>query len=122
MAYRLSGRMPQWKKRKAKRMAKNQTPPEKMLWAKLRDKQLGVWFYKQKPMCGYTVDFWCPKAGLVIEVDGKCHEIRKAYDARRDAVLRAKGIETMRFTALEVRTNLPAVVVLIRDGIERRRA
>ena len=101
-------------------MAKNQTWSEKILWSRLRDKQLGVWVYKQKVTLGYIVDFWCPSAGLAIEVDGKSHQTRKAYDKNRDAVLRKKGIITMRFTNEAVRNNTAAVVAMIKAKIKQR--
>ena len=105
-------------------MSRNKTWPEKILWAKLKDKQLGVNIYGQKVILGYIADFWCPKAGLVIEVDGSQHlkPKQKAWDKRRDAVLRKKGIVTIRFTAQEVQNNRAAVVAMIKDKIRRRRA
>lgn len=109
-----------WKKKKARQMAKNQTWPEKKLWAKLRDKQLGVWFYKQKIILGYIVDFWCPCAGIAIEVDGKSHRKRKAYDANRDAVLRRKGIITLRYTNSAVTRNPAVVAAMIKAKVKQR--
>jgi len=68
---------------------------------------------------GYIVDFWCPKAWLALEVDGKHHLNQVGYDKKRDAVLKKKGIETMRFTASQVNTNPAAVVALIKGKIKR---
>jgi very-short-patch-repair endonuclease len=52
-------------------LRKNMTDAEKMLWLRLRRKQLkGRQFYRQKIIGKYIVDFYCPKANLVIEVDG----------------------------------------------------
>jgi len=52
-------------------LRKNMTDAENMLWLKLRRKQLkGYQFYRQKIIGKYVVDFYCPKANLVIEVDG----------------------------------------------------
>lgn len=103
-------------------MRRNKSWPEKWLWSKLRDKQLGVAMYSQKVMFGYIADFWCPAAKLVIETDGKQHLLKKqmAWDKERDAVMAANGIKTMRFTASEVFTNLPAVVAMIRQEISLR--
>lgn len=109
-----------WKYRKAKQMAKNQTRTEKNLWDKLKNKQLGVWIYKQKIILGYIVDFWCPSAGLAIEVDGTSHRKRKAYDKNRDNVLKKKGIVTMRFSNKEVNKNSAAVATLIKTKIKQR--
>jgi len=47
------------------------TDAEKLLWSKIRGKQVkGLQVYRQKPIGRFIVDFYCPKAHLVIEVDG----------------------------------------------------
>jgi very-short-patch-repair endonuclease len=47
------------------------TNTEQTLWSRVRRKQvLGVQFYRQKPIGKYIVDFYAPRARLVIEVDG----------------------------------------------------
>ena len=47
------------------------TDAEKQLWSKVRSRQLeGCQFYRQKPIGDFIVDFYCPKSGLVIELDG----------------------------------------------------
>ena len=109
-----------WKKKAAARMSRNQTWPEKILWARLRDKQLGVAFYKQRITLGYIADFWCPRAGLVVEVDGPSHAKQVTYDKMRDWVLWKKGIVTMRFSNQEVVNNPAAVVALIQDKVRKR--
>lgn len=101
-------------------MSRCKTWPERLLWAKLKDGKVGVNFYAQRIMLGYIADFYCPKARLVVEVDGRCHESRRAYDAHRDLAMKLVGILTMRFTATEVMNNLPAVVALITDKARRR--
>ena len=108
------------KHRFASKMRNNLTVSEKTLWKLLSKKQLGVWIYSQQIVYGYIPDFWCPKAGLVIEVDGPSHKRQKAYDKKRDAVFRRKGIITMRFTNAQVKNNTAACVALIRDKIRRR--
>lgn len=109
-----------WKRRVAAKMSRNKTWPEKVLWKRLKDKQLGVRIYAQSIIFGYIVDFWCP-CGIVIEVDGKCHSSRKGYDKLRDTRLGKRGIKTMRFAAQEVINNCPAVVAIISREINRRR-
>lgn len=50
------------------------TESERVLWSRLRGKQLsGIQFYRQKPLGNYIVDFYAPKAKLVVEVDGSQH-------------------------------------------------
>ena len=99
------------------------TSGEKILWDRLKNKQLGVWFYAQQLVYGFVADFWCPSAGsagLVVEVDGPYHARRKKYDQKRDRVLAAKGILTMRFKVGEVQRNLNAVVSLIRNKVQKK--
>lgn len=109
-----------WKKKAAARMSRRKTGAEKLLWGRLKGKTLGVNVHAQKIILGYIVDFWCPKAGLVVEVDGLSHDKRKAYNAKRDAVMRKKGISVMRFSNDEVYNNLPAVVALIGNRVKKR--
>ena len=122
LGVRRGSKMPKWKKDMAKTMSKHQTWPEKILWKRLRAKQLGVNIYKQGLMYGWIVDFWCPKASLVIEADGGHHleASQKKKDIHRDAVLKQKGIMTIRFTAKEIQKNTAAVVAIIKARIIQR--
>jgi very-short-patch-repair endonuclease len=46
------------------------TEAEQVLWLKIRRKQLkGYQFYRQKIIGNYIVDFYCPKAKFIIELD-----------------------------------------------------
>jgi very-short-patch-repair endonuclease len=78
--------------------------PEVLLWNKLRRKSAGIKFRKQHPIETYVADFCCATAKLAIEVDGFAHDAgdRPERDATRDAVLRARGIDTVRIAASEV--------------------
>ncbi len=52
----------------------NLTDAEKFLWDKVRGRQLKeCQFYRQKIIGNYIVDFYCPKARLIIELDGGQH-------------------------------------------------
>jgi very-short-patch-repair endonuclease len=118
--FRLGSKMPKWKRVMAKVMSRNMSMPERILWHRLKDKQLGVNFYKQKLAMGYILDFFCPRAALCVEVDGPQHLKQKSYDANRDVVLMKKGILTMRFTAQTVVNNPAVVAVLIADRVRKR--
>jgi very-short-patch-repair endonuclease len=95
------------------------TMPERILWSKLKDKQLGVNVYPQSIVYGYILDFWIP-CKICVEVDGPCHDNRKGYDLKRDLVLKANGIDTMRFKADEVMNNLNAVLALIQAKVRQK--
>ena len=100
-------------KQPARRLRSNMTDAERRLWARLRGKQLlGVQFYRQKPLGNSIVDFYAPKAHLVIEVDGGQHfePAHQAADAQRTAVLAGMGLRVLRFTNGEVLAQTDAVV------------
>ena len=89
------------------------TDAEKALWIKLRRKQLkGHQFYRQKIIGDYIVDFYCPGARLVIEVDGGQHygPEEMAKDCVRDEYLREQGLEVLRFSDREVLVECESVL------------
>ena len=100
----------------ARRLRRETTESEQALWSRLRGRQLlGVQFYWQKPIGNYVVDFYAPKARLVLEVDGSQHMDAKhtQNDARRDIFLVSQGLKVLRFTNLQVLQERDAVLELI---------
>jgi hypothetical protein len=57
-----------------KRLRREMTPPERILWQLLRRKQLGVKFRRQHPIGPYIADFYSRDARLIVEVDGAAHD------------------------------------------------
>lgn len=108
----------------ARDLRKNQTEAEKLLWSKLRRKQLcGLQFYRQKPIAGFIVDFYCAAANLVIELDGKHHSEcnQLVYDRERTLQLEALELRVIRFSNQLVLNNLELVVVEIQTVLQSRR-
>ena len=100
-------------KQYSRRLRKNMTDAEKVLWSKLRGNQLkGYQFYRQKPLGGFIVDFYCPKGNLVIELDGGQHytDEGKANDSQRDRYLESIGLRVLRITDREVFENMKGVL------------
>ena len=94
-------------------LRKGATDAERYLWSRLRGKQLkGRQFYRQKVLGRYIVDFYCPKAQLVIELDGGQHyeEAGRERDHIRDEDLKEIGLTVLRFSDREVFENTDAVV------------
>ena len=92
------------------------TECERLLWSRLRRKQLnGVQFYRQKPIGSYIVDFYAPAARLVVEVDGVQHQdqIHAQNDAHRDESLKSQGLKVLRFTNQQVQQELDSVVGVV---------
>ncbi len=102
--------MGEWKKEEAKRMRKEMTQTERILWERLRREALGVKFRRQAVILGYIVDFWCPELRLVVEVDGSSHEGQYLWDLERDRRLAALGIRTVRVKAEKILADPDRVV------------
>jgi len=92
----------------ARHLRRNAPAVEKMLWERLRDRQLGVKFRRQHPMEPYIVDFCSIAARLVIEIDGPFHDPVK--DQLRDRELSDRGYRTLRFTSTDLFKDIEAVV------------
>ncbi|MFI5395862.1 MAG: endonuclease domain-containing protein [Candidatus Binatia bacterium] len=97
------------------------TPAEQQLWQHLRSRQLaGYGFRRQYPVGRFIVDFFCPAAKLVIEVDGDTHAEQTDYDAERTRWLNEqKGHTVLRFTNDDVHRNLAAVLDAIAAALKR---
>ncbi len=97
----------------ARRLRADMTNSEQILWSRLRKKQLqSTQFYRQKPIGTYIVDFYAPKAKLVVEVDGSQHlglEHRQ-NDGERDSYLKSQGLQVLRFGNMQVLQEINAVM------------
>jgi len=94
----------------------NMTDAERLLWSRVRRKQLkGCQFYRQKTIGNYIVDFYCPEANLIIEVDGGQHYSLEGEqkDGVRDSYMGQLGLKVLRFSDREVLENLDGVVEAI---------
>jgi very-short-patch-repair endonuclease len=89
----------------ARKLRKNQTDAEKLLWGILRNRQLlGVKFRRQQPVGPYILDFYCYDYKLCIELDGGQHYTNdgQRYDTDRSAFLKTNEIHVVRFSNLDV--------------------
>ncbi len=97
-------------KNNAKALRKNLTEAEKLLWYRLRKKQLGVKFRRQVPIGKYIVDFFSVECRLVIELDGGQHAETKIYDDERTKFLENKGLTVIRYWNNQVLTETDTVI------------
>ena len=91
----------------------NLTDAEKLLWSKLRKRQVkNLQFNRQKPIGKYIVDFYCDKVKLVIEVDGGQHyEVENIVrDKEREIFLKNLNLKVVRFTNLDILKNIDSVI------------
>jgi very-short-patch-repair endonuclease len=81
------------------------SPPEVLLWGRLRKRASGKpVFRRQHPVGPYVLDFYCAKARLAIELDGMSHDVgdRPQRDLSRDAWLKAHGITVLRIPTVDL--------------------
>jgi len=108
---------------KAKELRHQQTKAEKILWNKLRNNNiLSFKFRRQHPVDISIVDFYCHKAKLVIEVDGKIHQKKDIleYDINRTAHLEEFGLKIIRFTNYEIENQIEKVLKKIKQVLIER--
>ena len=105
----------------ARVLRKNMTKEECKLWFEFL-KPLSVVVKRQKVIGEYIVDFYCPAAKLVIEVDGSQHyeEIGKQKDQQRDADLESIGLKVLRYSNYDVNQSFEAVCNDILRNLELR--
>ena len=88
----------------ARRLRREMTLPERLLWRELRGRRTGVKFRRQFPVLDYVADFACIEVRLLFEVDGIAHDMgdRPPRDARRDGILNGKGWRIVRIAANDI--------------------
>jgi very-short-patch-repair endonuclease len=97
----------------ARQLRKAMTPAEQLLWEQLRAKRLhGLFFRRQHPLGPFILDFCCPVAKLVVEVDGTVHDDdeQAQYDRLRSEQLQNYGYTVLRFRNEEVKADLQVVL------------
>ena len=98
-----------------RKLRRDSTFPERLLWSQLRGKLLGYRFRRQYSIRPYIVDFYCPYGRLVVEVDGEQHASpeMQLQDNLRDKYLNNIGLEVLRFSAREIKESTEGVCVEI---------
>ena len=109
----------------ARSLRRWETDAERMLWSRLRNRQVDGWkFRRQEPFGTYVLDFFCVDAGLVVEVDGGTHSEpdELGRDAVRTSFLNSNGLRILRFWNGDVIGNIDGVVESIYQALGQRPA
>jgi lysyl-tRNA synthetase class 2 len=107
----------------ARRLRRNQTDAERVLWFRLRDRRLEGWkFKRQAPIDRFIVDFFCADAKLIVELDGGQHDQYRERDADRTKVLEAMGYLVLRFWNNDVIGNTDGVLEVILSTVNLQRS
>jgi len=89
------------------------TIAEYRLWFYLRGNRLhNRRFYRQKIIGSYIVDFYCPRANLVIELDGGQHFTQSGIkkDHGRDSYFKNLNLKVLRFSDRDIFDNINGVI------------
>jgi len=99
----------------ARRLRKDMSLPEVLLWQELRKRPGGFRFRRQFPVAPFVADFACLEVRLAIEIDGEAHNRgdRPERDGARDAALTRQGFSMLRILAVDVLKDLQMCL----DGI-----
>ena len=90
----------------SRQLRSNQTNAEKLLWQKLRKRQLGVRFQRQYVFDNkYIVDFYCVSLKLIIEINGGQHNDNHQDDIR-DNYIKKRGCKILRFWNNDILENI----------------
>ena len=99
----------------ARRLRRQLSLPEMLLWRLLRVTRRELRFRKQHAIGPFVADLYCPVAKIVIEVDGATHGYSQETDGKRDAYMAALGLRVIRISAADVLADPEGVA----DGIYR---
>jgi very-short-patch-repair endonuclease len=111
-------------KDKRRLLRQNITKAEKLIWDKLRDRQLeNCKFRRQYSVDKFVIDFYSSELRLAIEIDGESHFENGAveYDKARQELIESAGIKFLRFTNNDVYENLSGVLESIAQNIRNFR-
>lgn len=106
---------------KARLLRNNMTEAEKILWEKLKDRNVfKARFRRQHPIGIFIVDFYCHENKLAVEIDGEIHLKNEVieYDDGRSHDIEKFGVKILRFTNNEVFTDLNKVIEDILKCVE----
>ena len=101
-------------KDRARSLRKRQTDAERLLWFRLRNRQLGGYKFRRQQVVGqYIADFVCLEPKLVIELDGGQHSWQTEYDDERSSYLNKHGFKVLRFWNNDVLKDTESVLEYI---------
>jgi very-short-patch-repair endonuclease len=104
-------------------LRKRSTRSEQLFWHAVRKRKvLGKKFLRQFPIffkyidkeTFFIADFYCHEKRLVVEIDGKNHDLQKEYDELRSYIINNLGINVIRFRNGQIVNNLEGVLVRLK--------
>jgi very-short-patch-repair endonuclease len=97
----------------ARRLRQDMTEAERRLWRELRELGLATRFRRRHPIGRHIVDFACPAAKLVIDLDGGQHALQANADEARSQEIARRAYCVIRFWNGDVMENIGGVLETI---------
>lgn len=117
-AWTISPKRAEELKNYARDMRRNPSEAHRVLWERLKDKQLGFGFNQQVVMGSAIVDFACKPRWLVVEIGGES-EVDGTLAALSDRKLGDVGVRVLRFPEAQVLGETENVVEAIRAELQQ---
>ena len=105
----------------ARKLRKQSTLSEVLLWKCIKNKTMGAEFHRQVPLDYFIVDFYCHELKLAIEIDGDSHDERQLVDDKRQKRLESFGVTFIRFSDLAVKKDMGNVLLSIENMVQQLR-
>lgn len=91
---------------------------EVIFWKQVRAKSFHeIDFDRQRIIGNYIVDFYVKKLGLVIEIDGWSHDLKKEYDKSRQEYFESLGLKVFRISDFDIKNNLDVIMKALESFI-----
>jgi very-short-patch-repair endonuclease len=102
-------------------LRKQNVPAERVLWQKIRRKQLGFRFLRQFSIGRFVVDFYCPEKKIAIEIDGvtHCTDIEISKDLVKENYIKNLGLELFRFKNSEIYNDMGLVLDFLHKRLNK---
>jgi very-short-patch-repair endonuclease len=68
----------------------------------------------------FIADFYCHENRLVVEIDGRNHDLQKEYDELRTYIINHLGIEVVRFRNEEIEKDINGVLEKLKAVLSNR--
>lgn len=107
-----------YNKTRARYLRKIETRAEKLLWIRLRNRQVaGFKFRRQHPIGYFVSDFYCHEIKLIIELEGKIHDKKeqKEYDKLRKELIETWGYKIINFRNRQIYNDIENVMQCVKE-------
>ncbi len=105
-------------KSRARALRKAGNYSEVVFWQQVHKRKFySIDFDRQRIIGNFIVDFYVKTLGLVVEIDGECHNDKEEYDTMRETFLISFGLKIFKTTNIRVLHDLENVMNELEDFI-----